>query len=381
MRKTSTLRWIASIAIIGVISITCGGEAVRFQAPASATIGATPAPTSAATLAPTPAPTFDPAAACVSCWPLSGKPLTASSVTDRRPLVVKIDNVPAARPHYGITQADIVIEELVEGFVTRLAAVYHSQDPATIGGVRSARLADRSLTQMFRGALVYSGTSEYAKQLITLDAKNGRYVDLSADFADGYYRVQFRPGPYNLFTSATAQRSTLRALKADTVTGLPRWPFLALADHPATIAGMTGAAEASEITIPYRDDTSLVTYRYDPATRTYARWQNEAGKPVRDVDAANKEAVAAANVIVVNTEIWEVPEIVDAAGAHAHDMRLTGTGNAVVFRDGLRQEATWTRASDTSVFAFTNKNGETIKLNAGQTWIHIVPTEWAVSSK
>ncbi len=136
--------------------------------------------------------------------------------------MVKIDNVPAARPHYGISQADIVVEELVEGFVTRLAAVYQSQDPQTIGGVRSARLADRSLTQMFRGALVYSGTSDYAKGLITQDAKSGRYIDLSADYTDGYYRINFRRGPYNLFTSASAHRNTLKALKADTVTGLPR---------------------------------------------------------------------------------------------------------------------------------------------------------------
>jgi hypothetical protein len=375
MRKAPQALAIAVVVVL--VSIACGGEAVRFQAPSPSE---SPAATTAQ-VSPTPAGTPDPAASCTSCWPLNGKPLAAGAATDRRPLVVKIDNVPAARPHYGITQADIVVEELVEGFVTRLAAVYQSQDPQTIGGVRSARLADRSLTQMFRGALVYSGTSDYAKSLITQDAKSGRYVDLSADYTDGYYRVAFRPGPYNLFTSAAAHRSTLKALKADTVNGLPRWPFLASADHTATIAGMAGATDATELTLPYREDSSLVTYKYDPATRTYSRWQNDLGKPVRDVDAANKEPVAAANVIVINTEIWEVPEIVDAAGSHAHDMRLTGTGSATVFRDGLRQQATWSRVNDAAMFVFTNSSGEQIKLSQGQTWIHIIPTEWTVSSK
>jgi len=124
-----------------------------------------------------------------------------------------------------------------------------------------------------------------------------------------------------------------------------------------------------------------VTYKYDAATRMYARWQNDGGKPVRDVDAVNKEPIAAANVAVLHTEIWEVPEIVDAAGSHAHDMRLVGTGNAEVFRDGQRQDATWTRASDGVAFTFTNRQGEQIKFNPGQTWIHIIPTEWTVSSK
>ena len=378
MRKAPAPKALAIIVIIGLLCAACGGEAVRFQAPSpSESVTLTNSPS----VAPTSAGTPDPAASCTSCWPLSGKPLAAGAAIDRRPLVVKIDNVPAARPHYGISQADIVVEELVEGFVTRLAAVYQSQDPQTIGGVRSARLADRSLTQMFRGALVYSGTSDYAKSLIIQDAKGGRYIDLSADYTDGYYRISSRPGPYNLFTSAAAHRSTLKALKADTVSGLPRWPFLAAADHSATIAGMAGSITADEITIPYREDISLVTYKYDAATRMYARWQNDGGKPVRDVDAVNKEPIAAANVVVLHTEIWEVPEIVDAAGSHAHDMRLVGTGNAEVFRDGQRQDATWTRASDGVAFTFTNRQGEQIKFNPGQTWIHIIPTEWTVSSK
>src|SRR5207244_7614419 len=95
---------------------------------------------------------------------------------DNRALRVKIHNVPPALPHYGITQAEMVFEIVVEGFATRLAAVFHSQDPQTIGNIRSERLADRSLTPMVRGALVYSGTSAYEMPLIQGDAANGNYV-------------------------------------------------------------------------------------------------------------------------------------------------------------------------------------------------------------
>src|SRR6185312_6429991 len=196
-----------AFALVAVIlAAACGGEAVRFQTPSAApTYTMEPAPSV------TFAPTVAPAATCTNCWPLNGKPLGDGSVT-KRPLVVKIDNVPAARPHYGITQADMVIEELVEGYVTRLAAIYQSQDPQTIGGVRSARLADRSLTTMVNGALVYSGTSDFAWSQISQDAAAGRYVELSADHSGGYYRVAFRASPYNLFTSAAAQRDALGKL-------------------------------------------------------------------------------------------------------------------------------------------------------------------------
>jgi hypothetical protein len=232
-----------------------------------------------------------------------------------------------------------------------------------------------------RGALVYSGTSDYAWSLISQDAANGRYIELSADHSGGYYRVNFRPAPYNMFTSASAQRDALKSLNATTVAEIPKWPFLAAADHPPTIAGMAGATTAAAIAIPYREDSSTVTYQYDPVAHTYARWQNAAGKAVREVDAANNVPIAAATVVIIQTEIWEVAEIVDAAGSHGHDMRLTGTGSATVFRDGLRQEGTWSRKDDNAMFVFTNKQGEQIKLNAGQTWIHIIPTDWTVTSK
>jgi hypothetical protein len=328
---------------------------------------------------PTVEPTLAPDAPCRDCWPLTGKPLKLGSA-DKRALLVKIDNVPLARPHYGLTQADMVFEILVEGFATRLAVVFHSQDPQTIGNIRSARLADRSLTPMVRGALVYSGTSAYEMPLIQGDAVNGKYVDLSADYTSGYYRVTFRPGPYNMFTSAAAMRQAIAAHGADKPQQIPAWGFLAYTDHVASIAGMAGAAPATQLTIPYREDISLVKYQYDPQTRTYARFQNNAGKAVRDIDAVNDQPIAAANVAIIHTEIWEVPEIVDAGGAHAHDMRLLGTGAATIFRDGLRQDGAWSRAADTDPFVFKNSAGEKILLDQGQTWVHVVPNDWEIPS-
>jgi hypothetical protein len=373
LRGKELARWMSAALVAAVVATACSGEAVRFQASPSA------AATDASGVAPTAQPTVDPSGACTTCWPLNGKPLDGASAS-KRPLLVKIDNVPLARPHYGITQADMVIEELVEGYVTRLAAIYQSQDPQTIGGVRSARLADRSLTTMVNGALVYSGTSEFAWSQISQDAADGRYVELSADHSSGYYRVAFRQAPYNMFTSASAQRDNLTKLQKGTVANVPKWSFIAASDHPAASAGMSGAKAATDIAIPYREDTSAVSYKYDAATKTYARWQNNDGKPVRDIDAANNAPVAASTVAIVQTEIWEVAEIVDASGSHAHDMRLVGTGKAIVFRDGLRQDATWTRTDDKSPFVFTNSVGEKILLNPGQTWVHIVPPDWVITS-
>src|SRR5438094_8786246 len=150
MRKGAPhARLFALIAVVLFLLAACTSP--------EATPGASTQPQTAAAV-PTVEATLAPDAPCRDCWPLNGKPLKLGAV-DKRALLVKIDNVPLARPHYGITQADMVFEILVEGLATRLAAVFHSQDPQTIGNIRSARLADRSLTPMVRGALVYSGTS------------------------------------------------------------------------------------------------------------------------------------------------------------------------------------------------------------------------------
>src|SRR5687768_12011192 len=363
---------LAFLVVATLIVAACGGPTATESSPAPASPGAAASSTPRV---------VDPAAPCEQCWPLSGLPAANGAALDRKPLQIKIDTPPAARPHYSINQTDMVVEIIVEGGVTRLAAVFHAQDPAQIGSVPSARLVDRTLTQMVKGALVYSGTSAHALGLISNDVKEGKYIELSADHAPGYFRVNFRPAPYNLFTSAANQRENLKKLGAETSKDIPKWAFLVSQDHPATIAGMNGGAPATEIAIPYRADTSAVSYQYDAATKTYARFQNAAGRAVRDVDAVSSKPVAATSVVIIQTEIWDVQEIVDASGALSNDMRMTGTGPATVFRDGLRQDGTWSRKDDASAFTFKNAAGEAILLSPGQPWIHVVPNEMKVTSQ
>ncbi|HEX2893259.1 MAG TPA: DUF3048 domain-containing protein, partial [Marmoricola sp.] len=74
-------------------------------------------------------------------WPLTGLP--APETTPNHPvMIVKIDNTAASDPQYGLGSADMVVEELVEGGITRLAAMFYSKLPAKAGPVRSARASD-----------------------------------------------------------------------------------------------------------------------------------------------------------------------------------------------------------------------------------------------
>ena len=57
-------------------------------------------------------------------------------------MVLKMDNTYASSPQVGLGEADLVVEELVEGGMTRLAAFYYSQIPGDVGPVRSMRASD-----------------------------------------------------------------------------------------------------------------------------------------------------------------------------------------------------------------------------------------------
>jgi len=310
-------------------------------------------------------------------WPLTGMPLGGGSAS-KRPLYVKIDNNTHARPHYGITKADQVYEWLVEGLTTRLAAVFQSKDPDVIGSVRSARMTDTPIVPSLGAAFVYSGGGPEELMRIHYDAAvTSRYVDLGPGYGWGY-RVGFREAPYNYFTTYRALRQALAdAPEGDQPVSIASWDFLPPSANDPLAGGFAASVDASSITVPYRAGFE-VGYRYDPATHTYARFQDG----VREVDGATREAVAARNVVVIQTEVHFTTEFgLDPAGNPKLDMTLIGSGRGSVFRDGKRQDVTWTRPDIFDVFTLQNASGESVRLEPGQTWIHIVPADWTIPSQ
>jgi hypothetical protein len=310
-------------------------------------------------------------------WPLTGLPLGGGSAT-KRPLYVKIDNNPTARPHYGISKADQVYEWLVEGLTTRLAAVFQSRDPDVIGSVRSVRMTDLPVVPSLSAAIVYSGGGP--EELMTLhydEAVAHRYVDLKPGYGWGY-RVAFRPAPYNYFTSYRAlQDAMTSAPDADQPANVPAWDFLPPTVSDPLAGGFASSVAATTISIPYRA-LFAVRYQYNDGTRTYTRFDDGA----REVDAANGQAIAAKNIVVILTEVQFTEKFgLDPAGNPKLDMVLTGTGQGVVFRDGRRQDVTWSRPDIFDIFTLTNASGEAVRLSPGQTWIHIVPKDWTIPSQ
>jgi hypothetical protein len=96
------------------------------------------------------------------------------------------------------------------------------------------------------------------------------------------------------------------------------------------------------------------------------------------VDAASKEQLSAANVVVqfakhTDTDIQE-----DSLGSKSILIELWGEGRALVFRDGQVFEAIWRSLPDQNT-AYLFPDGRLIPFRPGNTWFEIVPLDYKIT--
>jgi len=134
-------------------------------------------------------------------------------------LAVKIDNTGLAHPQVGLTKADVVYVEQVEGGVTRLAAVYSSLIPSRVGPVRSARITDIELLRQYGTVgLIYSGAQRRLNPLL-------RRAELKLLAGGrGFSRESSRPAPYNVIGAMSTLRK--RAGKVSVPTKVDHGPVV-----------------------------------------------------------------------------------------------------------------------------------------------------------
>lgn len=283
--------------------------------------------------------------------PLTGLP---DVVADRPALVVKIDNVPAARPQTGLNEADIIYEELVEGGVTRFAAVFHSEAPATIGPVRSGRSTDIGIIDSFnRPIFAFSGANSIFDGLIDKQPIQNR----GAEVFTGYWRNGSRPAPHNLFTGADTMLASAERTDA------PPAHFTYRADGEAVADGQP----ASLIQLRYAEGGSAaIEFRWNADVDGWQRWQSGSAH----VDSAGVQ-LAPQNVVVQFIDYLDTG-MTDKWGEDLYEGVTVGSGRALVFTDGTVVEASWERPSLRSVTTFTAADGTAVALTPGQTFVALI---------
>ena len=279
-------------------------------------------------------------------WPLTGLEVAdGDSAAQKHPiLVTKIDNSTSSSPQVGLGQADLVVEELVEGGITRLAVFFYSHVPDNAGPVRSMRASDIGIVPGDHASVVTSGAAGVTIRRIT-DAG----IPFVQEGGPGTYRDTARSAPYNLFAHLT---DTAKSFKQQAVRPADYLPWGDGSDLPEGKKATTFAAAFS--------GGHQTEWKYDG--QGYVNLNSNAGAD---------DQFPADTVLSLQVEVGDAGYL-DPAGNYVPETHFVGSGPAWLFHDGRVIRATWTKDKLTSTLSLEAK-GKTITVPAGHVWLELVP--------
>lgn len=281
-------------------------------------------------------------------WPLTGEDVSGEdSAAQKHPAyVVKIDNTGSSAPQVGLSQADMVVEELVEGGSTRLAAFYYSQLPKNVGPVRSMRASDIGIVSPIDGVMVTSGA---AGQTIARLGEAG--VKFHQEGSAGFGRDSGRSAPYNLMVDLEKLAKSDSGKEARPDDYLP-W------------------GEASDL--PKGTPAKSVSASFGAGHTT--TWSFSKGKYHNDnTYAADGDEFEADTVLALKVKVGDAG-YKDPAGNPVPETKFEGKGQAVLFHDGRAVRGTWAKDGLEGKLTLSTKAGE-LTVPAGHTWIELVPAD------
>jgi hypothetical protein len=277
-------------------------------------------------------------------YPLTGLAAPSAAAVAHPALVVKIDNIPAALPQTGLENADVVYEEMVEGGLTRLAAVFQEGGAPILGPVRSGRTTDIAIVSDLNYPLFgFSG----ANPIFLQEIRAAPIVDVDAERESPtqYFRMGPNAAPDNLYTSTTK----LYALDPGAVNTPPALFKFRKLGSPATGAGATVVTHAA-VTFP----TASATWDWSAVGKVWLRGQDGQA----DVVASGAQ-LAASNVIIQQVN-YTTDGYATGEGLPPSPIpkgQLVGTGTAWILTGGKMIVATWTRPTITAVTTWTDAAG------------------------
>lgn len=334
--------------------------------------------------------------------PLNGAKFTQTEKdlwSQRRPLIVMIENHEDARPQSGLSKADIVYEAVAEGAITRFMAVFYCADAASalkddydIGPVRSARTYFLDWASEYSDYPLYNhvgGAGQCndptvdprAKALCQIEKYGWKNKETKSDldqFALGFKICRREPDrighpvatEHSMYCSTYAlwQTALDRKLTNINYKGIA-WDKSFRSWLPKEDLASSGSVSPEfEFWKDYKQ--YAVKWDYDKTTNSYKRSND--GQP--HIDFNTKEQITTKNVVIQFTkETGPVDE-------HKHLLYTTiGTGRALIFQDGLVIDGKWSKQSRTERTLFFDGKGKEVKFNRGPIWIEILPATGTVN--
>lgn len=339
------MKKITAILLCAVMTLAFFGcskqpEADNISQPASETTTETPAP--------------------VDINPLTGEDGFNEKANGIRPVAIVIENLKPARPQWGITTPDIIVEGEVEGGISRMLWFYadYTNVPKKIGPLRSARPSYVKFSRYFDAIFIHWGGS-HSKAGYTGGYETIR--KLGIDDIDGM--AGGSPfGRDSTRSTSSEHRGILDGSKlSETIkkkgfrtkideNNFTRFEF----NDEITDIGTAGADKVN-VTFSNRTDTRKFTYNTEDKLYHTNDWE---------------EDVAFENVIILmqKTKYYTTPY--KGSSTTYVNYAVKGGGSGYYVSNGTSVKIKWASESeDTNKLVITDETGNTIKLNKGKTYI------------
>lgn len=282
----------------------------------------------------------------------------AKGQENKYPVAVMIDNHTSARPQSGLQHASVVYETLAEGGIPRFMAVYADANIKEVGPVRSTRPYFVRYAAELNAAMAHAGGSPDGLKLLT-KLRMPNFEGLKGAFAKYFFRAHAR-GVHGLYTSMSRMYQAVAKTKLAKVKPLYRnWKF---ADGPQ-LAQRPGGKHGATIDLGY-GRSYVVEYRYDRKKNAYLRMTGGRAH----IDRLTKKQISVRNVLIFN-----VPKekVLDRKGRL--DIKVTGRDSGYLLKDGKVVPIVWSKKSDRTRTVVTDRRGNEIVFNRGNTWVTVVP--------
>lgn len=350
MTRSLFLRALAAGAVSAPVLAACGGGSktadpttVPATTAAPTTTSSAAATTTTSTSTTTQAPTTTVAPAKV--YPFTGLPVTNEATFKRPAFAVKVNNAVAARPQAGLNQADIVVEEIVEG-ITRFMAIFQSTDCEKIGSVRSARYTDADLLRALSKPLfAWSGANQFVTGVIH-DVEG--VTDVGYDNNSGLYQVGRRLQDYTEFFIGTSKAYD----KAPKDEGTPAPLFTYRKPNAAPVGGTDQKSVSLQL------DGTLAKWTWSAEKSAWLRETD--GRIHEDLDGVQ---LSPANVVIAFTNYYY--------SGNSPVAETVGEGKLWVMTAGQIVKGTWKREKATDGYTLLDGSGKTIELTPGRTFLEL----------
>lgn len=261
--------------------------------------------------------------------------------------VVKVDNTSSASPQLGLDSADMVVQELVEGGLTRLAAFFYSKLPDVVGPVRSMRASDIGITEPAHAFIVASGAAP-----ITMKLLNDAGINRITEGARGFFRSTVRSAPYDLM-----MRLPALAKRVGRPWAAPTRPYLPY-----------GAAQSFPGTVPVTN----ITATFSGAHTDYWRLQGDTWVRTNSY-ALSGHDFSVTNVLILRVQVGDAG-YVDPGGNPVPETFFFGSGAATLIHGNRAVQGTWHKNGTTGPVTLTAE-GKPLMVPRGHTFVELIPAQ------